>query len=95
MKNLLTQWELKRKTDHKLGPLGYRFLVFLLDPLVGGWPRFCLVLRDHRGSEPSWVGAIVGRDHRGSGPWGVEPLWVKPSWLSSGVDERGDCFREK
>ena len=37
MKNLLTQWELKRKTDPKLEPWGYYFfLTFLVERQVAG-----------------------------------------------------------
>ena len=58
MKNLLTPWELRRKTDSKLEPLGECFLAFLLEPLVGGWPRFRWVLQG-RAIEGR---TIVGRD---------------------------------
>ena len=58
MRNLLTPWELRRKTDPKLEPLGKCFLVFLLEPLVGGWPCFRWVLQGQAIKGKT----IVGRD---------------------------------
>lgn len=44
IKNLLTHYKLRRKTDPKLKPWDYFFIAFLLEPLVGDQLRSCLLL---------------------------------------------------
>ena len=59
---LLTQWEPRRKTDPKVEPLGHCFLAFLLEPLVGGRPRFRLayLLRGRAVGGRAIVGRAIG-----------------------------------
>ena len=62
MKNLLTQWELRRKTDPKLEPRGLLLLGFVAEAVK--WPA----------ALPSGAAGPSRRrsNHRGSGPSGVE-----------------------
>ena len=44
MKNLLNQWELRKKTDLQAGKVGYYVFTFLFPVLVACRPRFCLAV---------------------------------------------------
>ena len=63
MKNVLTQWELRRKTDPKLEPRGLLLLLDFLARAVGRWPAALLLgaagpshrRLSHRRSGPSEV----------------------------------------
>ena len=67
MKNLLTLWELKRKTDSKLDFSRLVLLGFLYRA-IGGWLA-ALLFSSARPSRQS-------SNHQGSEPSGIEPLWV-------------------
>ena len=71
MKNLLTQWELKKKTDLKLEPRGLLLLLGFFARVAGRafvWRCGAEPLE----VKPSWVGTIAGQ------AIGVEPLEVEP-----------------
>ena len=87
MKNLLTQWELRRKTDPKPESWGYCFLAFLLEPLVGGRSCSRLVLRGRVVEGRT----IVGQDRRGW-PEALLRCEAKPSWAE---DIRGETGWDK
>ena len=70
MKNLLTQWELRRKTDPKL-EFSRLVLLGFLDRAIGGWLAALLF---------SSAGPSRWRsNHQGSEPSGIEPSWVGTS----------------
>ena len=70
MKNLLTQWELRKKTDPKL-ELSRLVLLGVFDRAIGGWLAALLF---------SAAGPSRRRsNHQGSEPSGVEPSWVETS----------------
>ena len=70
MKNLLTQWELRRKTDPKL-ELSRLVLLGFLDRAIGVWPAALLF---------SVAGPSRRRsNHQGSEPSELEPSGIEPS----------------
>ena len=79
MKNLLTQWELKKKTDLKL-ELSRLVLLSFLDRAIGMWPAALLFSAAGPSRQRS--------NHQGSEPSELEPsrieLWeVKSSWVGT------------
>ena len=83
MKNLLTQWELRRKTDHKLEPRGLLLLGFLAEAVK--WPSALLPgaagpsrrRSNHRGLGPSRVAGRAFILYCRTKPSEVEPSWVE------------------
>ena len=55
-------------------------MAFLIEPLVVGWSRFCLVLRGRAVGGRTIKGRNHwGSSHRGSGPAELEPSGIEPS----------------
>ena len=93
MKNLLTQRELRRKTDHKLEPRGLLLLLGFVGRAVGKWPAALL-----SGSP----GPSCRRsNHRGLGPSRVAGLAAllfcpaEPSHWRCNVNKRQNRFGER